>query len=83
MQSLAKAIVDMAAFIEISDDSTVDPDAAVEALESLSVTLSNANPLEISAIKAAISERLAFAKSPAEKEFFRGFLSNLGLTDKS
>ena len=38
-ESLVRAILDVAVFLEFADDETVDPDAAVGAMEQLSATL--------------------------------------------
>ena len=70
MQTLANAILDLAAFIERSDEETIDPDAAVRALEGLAATLSAASSSEISAVLAAADARAAEASSPAERMFW-------------
>jgi hypothetical protein len=43
--AVARAIIELALFLELSDDDTVDPDAAVSALEGLSANLARASPL--------------------------------------
>jgi hypothetical protein len=80
MQTLANAILDLAAFIERSDDETINPDAAVKALEDLAATLSAASPSEISAVLAAAAARAAAATSPAEEMFWSGFAEAMGLS---
>ena len=39
MKALGRALLDLAAFIELADDSIIDPDSAVKALESFLATL--------------------------------------------
>jgi hypothetical protein len=46
MKTLAKALIELACFIEFSPDSIIDPDAAVEALEAMSATLQDCTPDE-------------------------------------
>ena len=39
MKTLGQALLDLAAFIELADDSIIDPDSAVKAMESVLATL--------------------------------------------
>jgi len=78
MKALARAIVDLAGFLELSGDDVVDPDSAVTALESMAVELAKATPAEKRAIRAAAMERAKGARGP-EKVFFQSFLDALGL----
>ena len=39
MDALARAVVHAFAFLELSDDETIDPDSAVEAMEMLTADL--------------------------------------------
>lgn len=79
MRSLANAILDLAAFLELSGDDVLDPDAAVNAMESLAFALKSATPEEIAAIHSSIREQLASSPSPERAKFLRSFVENVGL----
>jgi hypothetical protein len=79
LRTLANAILDLAAFLELSDDETLDSRSALKALEWLSYSLQSAAPEEIAAINAAIQEQLLKEKNPARIEFLKSFPENLGL----
>ena len=80
MRHLATAIVDAAAFFELSDDRTIDPDDAATALEQMAAELACSGPDEIAALQHVLDQRLAEASTAAEKTFYREFLSSFGLT---
>ena len=82
MRTLANAIIDLAAFLELSGDDIVDPDAAVNAMESLAFALKSATPEEVGAIRSAIRERLG-SSSPERAEFLRSFAENVGLAEQT
>ena len=76
----------MAAFLELSGDDTINPDAAVKALEQLSCDLSEASNGEIEYLKAVIREQIgklpAVSRSPldqARAEFLLDFMEDLGV----
>ena len=79
MRTLANAILDLAAFLELSGDDVIDPDAAVNAMESLAFSLKSATPEEVAAVRSAIREQVASAPSPERAEFLRSFAENVGL----
>jgi hypothetical protein len=79
MRTLANAILDLAAFLELSGDDVIDPDAAVNALESLASALKSASPEEVAAIRSAIREQIASSASPERAAFLRSFAENAGL----
>jgi hypothetical protein len=49
MDTIARALVNAAAFLEFSPDDIVDPDSAVKAMEDIAFALRNANAEEIEA----------------------------------
>jgi len=85
MITLAKALIQAAAFIELSSDDTVNPDDAVRALEDIAATLQSASRDEVAAIRAAVQEliaeeRASFARADALR-FYEHFLESVGLVD--
>ena len=58
MKALATAIINLAAFIELSGDDIIDPDSAVSAMEQLAADLNEASAGEIEFLKAAIREHI-------------------------
>jgi hypothetical protein len=77
LRTLANAILDLAAFLELSDEETVDTRAALKALEWLAYSLQSASPEEIAALRAAVDERLVNEKHPARIAFLKSFPENL------
>jgi hypothetical protein len=88
MKSLAKAIVESAAFLELSGDEVIDPDSAVQAIESISHSLQSASDQEKRALLDYCRDqasKLGDARSPQEekrRDFYCGFGEALGLPDK-
>lgn len=75
----------MLAFLELSGDSTVDPDWAVEAMEHVGYYLDQLPPERKAAIGEEVSRVAAYAKKkkwgkPAV-EFFTTFMENFGLEE--
>ena len=87
MDSLARAVVNVAAFLELSTDDVVKEDAAVRALEDMAALLGRASGAELAAIRRALTaEELARSQSgagPKELAFFRSFMESFGLEDPS
>lgn len=85
MKTLAKALIEIAAFVELSGDDVIDPDLAVRALESMANTLHSASPEELVAIRAALSEMIAMERAGwARKDvlrFYERFLEDSGFED--
>lgn len=83
MEALATAIVQTFRFLELVDDDTLDPDAAVNVMEMLSATLQAASTSERTALKQAVENELQAARKAKEGsevlKFYEGFLANLGL----
>ena len=86
MDKIARALVNAAAFLELSGDDVVDPDSAVAAMEDIVAGLVDASSDEIAALKrAAEAERDARAKRGADEDtldFFDHFLENFGLVEE-
>lgn len=86
MKSLAEAIVEAAAFLELSGDEVVNPDFAVQALESISGVLRGASSEEKQAILDYCRDQasqLKDARSHQEqrrRDFYSGFDEAMGLT---
>jgi hypothetical protein len=77
--TLVRAILDLAVFLEFADDQTVDPDAAIEALEQLSSTLMGMDPADQIAFTTSVGQ-LASQYGDAEvSEFVRSLPSAFGL----
>lgn len=86
MKTLAKALINLTAFVELSGDETINPDSAVQALEQLSYDLSEATPGEIEYLKAVIRERIGKlpldSRTPQDQirvDFLLNFLENIGI----
>jgi hypothetical protein len=88
MKSLASALVEVAAFLELSGDQVVDPDSAVQALESISHSLRNASRDEKQAVldycrdQATKLSSVRDLQAHKRRDFYRGFGEALGLTDE-
>jgi hypothetical protein len=85
MKHLARALVNVVAFLELSDDSVVDPDAAVEVLDEVSRVLSRCSPEERRALKVTLGRMHATEQlndnRPEVLEFFESFLAAFGLEE--
>jgi len=85
MKNLARAVINAAAFLEFSDDDTIDPDDAVRALEDLASFLLPASPDEIAAIRSVLEEELDAANQRGASEevldFYRNFLKHCGIDE--
>lgn len=83
MKALATAIVEALAFLELSDDDVVDPDSAVEAMESIAATLAEGSAKERNAIAKAVKSALAHEQEgdsdPDAIEFYESFMDSMGL----
>ena len=86
MDSLARSLLCTFAFLELSDDETIDPDAAVSAMESMTAVLRSCTDEEKAALKKAIEAELDLRNSrdadETELEFYRNLMVNLGLEDE-
>jgi hypothetical protein len=84
MRTLAKALIETAAFLEFSNDDAVDPDDAVRELEGIAHTLRSASPEEIAAIREALREMVDASETEsariAARRFSDAFLESMGVT---
>ena len=87
MQTLAKALVDALAFLELSGDDVVDPDSAVKVMESIAATLQEASEEERNAIVVAAMRELnaqSAADAPEEVlDFYEHLAADLGLEEEA
>ena len=80
MKVLARTILEMAAFLELSDESSVNEDDAVRAMESVAARLRSSSDAERAALREAAAD-LARASAGPAKRFYREFLSAVGLDE--
>ena len=79
MRHLAAAVIDAAAFLELSDGQALDPDHAVKALEQMAAVLAEAGPEEVAALQEVLDRRVAEACTESGRVFYREFLESFGL----
>jgi hypothetical protein len=88
MKSLAKALVEAAGFIELSGDDVVNPDAAVQALESIAHAVGAASKeeknalLEYCRIRAKALAAASGELDQRRRTFYVEFGGNFGLLDE-
>lgn len=84
MRTLAKALVETAAFLEFSSDDTINPDDAVRELEGIAHTLHSASPEEVAAIREALREMVEASQTDSARAsartFSDAFLESMGVT---
>jgi len=80
MKSLAKALVEAVAFLELSGDEVVDPDSAVRALEWIAECLKSASESEKQALLDYCQEKAA-SGTEKQQEFYKTFSVAMGLVD--
>ncbi len=87
MKSLAEALIEAVAFLELSGDAVIDPGLAVQAMESISHSLENASEQEKQALLNYChdqAERLFTASGDEDqkrRDFYQHFAEAMGLTD--
>jgi hypothetical protein len=79
LRTLANAILDLAAFLELSDDETIDSRAALKTLEWLAYSLRSATAEENAALREAVADQLATERYPDRITFLKSFTENIGL----
>ena len=83
MRTLAKALIETAAFLEFSSDDSVNPDDAVRELEGIAHTLRSASPEEVAAIREALRDMTDASQTDAARsatrKFSEAFLESMGL----
>jgi hypothetical protein len=67
-------------FLELSDERTVNEDAAVEMMEQIATTLRRLEPAEKERFRQYLKLRAARASTDDERETIEGLAENLGLT---
>jgi hypothetical protein len=86
MQVLARAVIQAITFLSLSDDTILQPDVAVQMLESMAHTLHASTHDEIVALQSIIEEeqeRLRTNDHPDRDRLvthYRSLIDNLGLT---
>ena len=85
MKTLARALINAAAFLELSGEKALDPGAAVQALEEIAYTLSHCTPDEKAAVAEVLEEMRAVelenGPRPEVLEFLDTFLTSFGLEE--
>ena len=82
MKTLATALLHLASKLELWDDETVDPDAAVQAMEEIGAILADCSDAEKQALVAASGECAAECRRndrAAAAEFFENFVNYVGM----
>ena len=83
MKNIARALLSSAAFLELSGDDVLDPDAAVRAMEQIAYDLKHATAAEVELLR-QVSAEMAETESKAgfsdSAEFFASFLETFGVT---
>ena len=87
MKALARAIINAAAFLELSDDRALDPDLAVQALEEIALHLSACTEEERKVLAEVLAEmranELETGPRPDVLAFLDSFLVSFGLADEA
>lgn len=78
-QALLQVVVDMILFLTLSDDETVDQDAAIEQLEHIAATLKQLPGDERDQFLTFVAERAAQSDDPKRSEVLRSLPEQLGL----
>jgi hypothetical protein len=83
MKTLARALINAAAFLELSGEQALDPGASVQALEEIAYTLSHCTPEEKGTLAEVLAEmraaELETGPRPEVLEFLDTFLVAFGL----
>jgi hypothetical protein len=82
MLNIARALISAAAFLELSEDDAVDPDAAVKALEGIASFLQNATAGEVEVLRGALqAEREECVKMgwQSKVDFLDNFFAAFGV----
>jgi hypothetical protein len=85
MKTLARALIETSAFLELSGDNVVNPDANVAAMEGIATALRSASPEELQAIRQALrelteTERRGLARQEVLR-FYEDFWDGFGLPE--
>ena len=84
MKTLARVVINFAAFIGLSGDDVIDPDSAVKALEEIGSYLADCSNEERAALQESLQEerlkRAAAGRSEEELAFFDDFMDSFDLS---
>jgi hypothetical protein len=87
MKALARAVINVAAYLELADESQVDPELALQALEEIAYNLSYASEEEKQSIAEALTDmkaaELESGTRPEMLEFLENFPVSFGLADET
>ena len=79
------ALLHCAAFLELSEDDAVDPDAAVEVMESITIYLQRVPEEQVADLRNALQRISEHGRRagypPALVDFIDGFVENFGVAD--
>lgn len=85
MKALARAVINAAAYLELSDESQVDPELALQALEEIAYNLSYASDAEKQALMEALADMKQAERDnetrPEMLEFLETFPASFGLIE--
>ena len=83
MNTLAKALIETAAFLELSGDAVLCPDDAVRALENIAHALHSASPEELLTLRTTLCELISLESAGLARPdlliFYENFFANFGL----
>jgi hypothetical protein len=87
MKALARALINAAAFLELSDDKAINPELAVQALEEIALHLSECSEEERKVLADVLAEmranELETGPRPEVLAFLDSFLVSFGLVDET
>lgn len=81
-EPLMDAIVQMVLFLDLSDEQTVDEDAAIGMMEQIAATLQRLNRSEKNRFLAYLGRRGEQAESSKERQCIENLAESLGLTSE-
>jgi len=74
------AIVQVVLFLELSDEETLDEDAAIRVMEQIAATLKRLQPVEKDHLLTYLGRRAEQMESGKERQCIENMADNLGLT---
>ncbi len=78
-------MIQAAAFLELSGEDALPLETTVRGLEGIARSLHSASPVEVAALRDAVTELVeaetATYKRPEIIEFYQGFIENVGLQE--
>src|SRR5262245_7656069 len=86
MKTLARALINAVAFLDLSDDKAIDPELATQALEEFAFTLTHCSDEEKQAVTEVLAAMHAAEREsgprPEMLEFLDSFMESFGLADE-